>query len=197
MNLLLRLIYGIGMLAALLNLSTTFAEAQTLNTQEAKMIHFRGTEFVHRWSKNEQNEFTPRNDADLKKWQDMLTLNTHATVANGDQLAALANKVLTNYQQRGKILRTDSKARRAQQPAEHLVVAVLGNPNFLEVAFARCKLVNGIGMVAVYSHRIYGEAAGPAMSEWLKAHGTAVEQALMDWGPLPSAASLNRLPQSQ
>ena len=163
----------------------------------AMTVNFRGTDFVHRWSKDGQNEFTPRSDSDLTRWRDIITVNVHESVANGEQLAEVANRIVGNYQRRGKILRTDSKPRTADRPAEHLIVAALGDPNFLEAAFARCVLVNGVGLVAVYSHRVYGQAAGPAMSEWLKTNGVPVENALMAWDKLPSAASLKQLPQNQ
>jgi hypothetical protein len=62
--------------------------------------------------------------------------------------------------------------------------------------FARLVLVDGVGMVAVYSHRVYGKEAGPAMSDWLKASGPATEAALMSWSGMPSAKALKQLPQS-
>lgn len=147
-------------------------------------------------SKGGQHEFTPADSADLATWRDMLTLNLHAAVTTGEQLAEVANKVLGNYQRAGKILQTRSTPRTAARPAEHLLVAVLGTPDLLEAAFARCLLHDGTGIVAVVSHRVYGKAAGPQMSDWLRANGPQVEQALMAWAALPSVASLNRLPTS-
>ena len=200
MNLRKHLVCGIFVGAYLLGVSlvsTSIAQSTDARSKEAMTLNFRGTDFVHRWSKDGQNEFTPRDDSDLAKWRDMITVNVHEAVANGEQLAEVANRILSNFQRRGKILRTDSKARTAGRPAEHLIVAALGDPNFLEAAFARCVLANGVGFVTVYSHRIYGQTAGPAMSEWLKTNGVPVEKALMEWDKLPSAASLKRLPQSQ
>ncbi|AJC19810.2 hypothetical protein RO07_03695 [Pandoraea pulmonicola] len=158
---------------------------------------FRGVEYEHRWSKDGQNEFTPKGQTDLASWTDMVTVNVHDGVSTGEQLAEVANKVLSNYQRSGKILRTDSKARTADSPAEHLVVAVLGAQTFLEVAFARFLLLDGTGVVVVYSHRVYGKPAGPAMSEWLSANGPQVEKDLMAWKAIPAPAALKRLPQSR
>jgi hypothetical protein len=126
----------------------------------------------------------------------MVTLNVHAATTNGDQLAVVANTVLGNYQRHGKILQTRSTPRTARQPAEHLIVAVLGTPDLLEATFARCLLSSGTGLVAVYSHRVYGKAVGPAMSQWLAAQGAQVEQALMGWARMPEVAGLARLPNS-
>lgn len=164
--------------------------------EPAAAISFRGTSFVHRWSKDSQHEFTPENDADLRTWRDMLTLNVHEATRSGEQLADIANRVLGNYQQHGKVLVTRSVPRTAQRPAEHLIVAVLGNPQLLEATFARCMLHDGTGVITVVSHRVYGQGAGPQMSEWLKAHGQPVEQSLMALSALPSVASLKKLPRS-
>ena len=160
-------------------------------------LRFDGVDYLHRWSKDGQNEFTPKSDPDLAAWRDMVTVNVFEAVRTGEQLAEVANKVLGNYQARGKILRTDSKPRIADRPAEHLIVAALGDPAFLEAAFARLLLVDGAGYVVVRSHRVYGKAAGPAMSDWLKANGPQVEKALMEWDQMPPRDALKRLPQAR
>ncbi len=57
-------------------------------------------------------------------------------------------------------------------------------------------LPDGVGVVAVYSHRVYGsEAAGP-IGEWLQTNGPTIEKNLMAWDKIPSPAALKRLPQS-
>jgi hypothetical protein len=63
---------------------------------------------------------------------------------------------------------------------------VFGRPNFIEVAFARFKLVDATGCSFVYSHRIYGEKMGDEMSAWLSANGSDIEKALMEWSSTPS-----------
>lgn len=182
---------GLGLSAA------AFAQSGATPRKDGPMtIRFRDSDFVHRWSKNGQHEFTPPAQTDLQRWNDMLTLNVHAGSSNGDQLAVVANTVLANYQRHGKILQTRSTPRTTTQPAEHLIVAVLGTPELLEATFARCLLSGGSGLVAVYSHRVYGKAVGPAMSQWLAAHGPQVEQALMGWAQMPGAVDLMRLPTS-
>jgi hypothetical protein len=160
-------------------------------------LTFQGAQYVHRWSKGAQHEFTQPADSDLKKWQDMVTLNVHEGATDGEALAVVANNILANYQRHGKILRTESKPRTGDQPAEHLVVAVLGNPELLEVAFARLVLREGVAMVLVYSHRVYGSPAGPKMSEWLKANGSNAETAVVSWSGWPAVKALERLPQSK
>jgi hypothetical protein len=131
-------------------------------------FNFDGTQYVHRWSQKGQNEFTPPQEKDLGAWTDMVTVNVYDKVSNGDQLAAAANSVVSNYQDAGKILKTESKPRTEQRPAEHFIAAVLGAPTFLEAVFTRLSLADGgVGCATVYSHRIYGEKVGPQMSKWL------------------------------
>jgi hypothetical protein len=119
----------------------------------------------------------------------------HQAIVSGDQLADLANRVLGNYQSVGKILRTDSKPRTPQREAEHLAVALLRKPAFVEAAFARFVLVDGLGYVIVFSHRIYGKDAAK-ISEWIQANRPSVETTLMGWEGVPALAALKRLPQS-
>lgn len=155
-----------------------------------------GTTFLHRWSRQDQHEFTPAGDEDLTRWADMLTLAVHPGVRSGEALAELANAVLARYRTNGKVLVTRSVPRSASGAAQHLAVAVLGRPQFLEAAFARFLLHDGVGLVVVRSHRVHGTAAGPAMSRWLAEHGAATEEALMAWRSLPPVASLGALPQA-
>jgi hypothetical protein len=184
-------------LAGLLLVQWTLAASAETAVAKPDVVRFNGVDYMHRWSKNGQNEYTPATETDLARWQNMVTLNVHEKARTGEDLAQVANTVVANYGSHGKILRTDSKPRTPDRPAEHLVVAVLGNPDFLEAAFARFVLVDGTGMVAVYSHRVYGKNAGPAMSDWLKTNGPPIETALMAWKGIPSAKALKLLPQSR
>ncbi len=195
-----RLVQALAILAGLFIFASAFAAwGQAKNSPQAKAatIGLGGVDYVHRWSKNGQNEYTPENDSDLARWHDMVTINVHEAVRNGDQLADLANRVLDNYQSHGKIVRTDSRPRTPQHPAEHLIVAVLGNQDFLEATFARLMLIDGVGVIAVYSHRVYGKEAAETLGRWLETNGPSREKTLMAWDRVPSLAALSQLPQSK
>ena len=154
---------------------------------------FREIGYFHRWSRNDQHEFTPDRQEDLQKWTDMITVNGYPDATDGNRLAAKANAVLENYKNhQAMVLKTTSVPRTADRPAEHLVAVVFGRPGFIEVAFARFKLVDGAGCSLVYSHRMYGEKAGDQMGAWLKANGPAVEKTLMEWTSIPSPVSLRK-----
>jgi hypothetical protein len=178
---------------------TAAASAATSASPQAKAttLTFNGKTYLHRWSKNGQNEYTPPSDPDLDRWRDMVTINVDESVRDGDQLATMANSILANYQKHGKIVRTDSKPRTPQRPAEHLIVALLGNATLLEAAFARIMLIDGVGLVAVYSHRVYGKDAAGPIGDWLQTNGPAIEKALMTWDKIPSPVALRQLPQSE
>ena len=152
--------------------------------------------YWHRWSQKGQNEFTPQGQEDLDRWTEMVTINLHEEVRDGEQLAVLANQVLGRYQATGKILKTDSKPRTKEHPAEHFAAAVLVDPTFLEAAFARFVLIDGRGIVVVHSHRVYGTKAGNEMAAWLDKHGADAEKSLMAWTQLPSLDRLKALPQA-
>lgn len=144
-------------------------------------LEFDGRVFLPRWGRNGQHEFTPERETDLQRWTNMLTVNAHRAVVDGEGLARLANGILTNYRQNGRVLKTLSKPARPDSPAEHMITAVLGRPGLLEIAFTRVFLRRERGFAMTYSFRIYQDNAGPAMSEWLNANGNRIEAVLAAW----------------
>jgi hypothetical protein len=167
-----------------------FAALGAAEGSDKPAFNFNAADYFHRWSKGTQHEFTPRGQEDLTKWADMITLNGYPDARDGDALAAKANTVLENYKShRARVLKTSSMPRTADRPAEHLIAVVFGRPEFIEVAFARLKMIDGEGCSIVYSHRIYGEKIGDQMSAWLSANGPKIEKALMEWSAIPSPKS--------
>jgi hypothetical protein len=156
---------------------------------------FGNVAYFHRWSQSDQHEFTPAKQEDLERWSDMITVNGYPDVAEGERLATTANAVLENYKNhQAKVLKTRSVPRTAGQPAEHFVAVMFTRADFIEVAFARFKLLDGKGCSLVYSHRIYGEEIGDQMNAWLKANGQAMETTLMEWTSMPSPTLLRQEP---
>jgi hypothetical protein len=174
---------------------TTRVAADTAATTEGKAAFvLGGVAYLHRWSQDDQHEFTPTGQNDLEKWSDMITINVYPSAHDGDALAVKANAVLENYKSHGgRVLRTDSVPRTPNRPAEHFIAVVFGRPNFLESALARFKLVDGVGCSIVYSHRIYGQKVGDQMSKWLNDNGPKMEKMLMEWNNSPPPASLRQL----
>ena len=122
---------------------------------------------------------------------DIIAVNGYPGVGDGERLAATANAVLENYKNhQARVLKTRSVPRAPNRPAEHLIAVVFTRPGFVQVAFARFKLVEGKGFSFVYSHRLYGEEIGDQASSWLKASGEEVEKALLAWSSMPSPTSL-------
>ena len=149
---------------------------------------FAGVKYFHRFTQADLHEYTPDRQQDLKRWTDMVTINYYRQAKDGETLAAIANNVLENYKAKGKALvfKTDSIPRSKDKPAEHLVVVIFPRPDFIEVAFARFKMHNGLGMSVIYSHRIYGSKSGNEMSIWLEKNGPTTEMNLMKWNSPPT-----------
>jgi hypothetical protein len=145
--------FRVRVLAGCLLAALAASPAPPVSANPAATISFNGTDYFHRWSKDGQHEYTPKGEEDLSAWTSMVTIVVHDWARNGDQLAELANRVLGNYQARGKILRTLSRPRTRDQEAEHFAVVVFGDPKFLEAAFARMLLAESQGVVIVYSRR--------------------------------------------
>ena len=161
------------------------------------VIKFNDINYIHRWSKGTQHEFTPENQPDLKKWEDMIAINYYKDVKDGEKLALIANNVLSTYQKYGaKVLRTNSIPRTSEKPAEHLIVVVFGQPKFIEFVQTRLIMNKGMGSSIVYSHRVYGEKIGERMSKWLQSNGPLLEKELMLLNQIPSFNQLEKLAQN-
>lgn len=147
---------------------------------------FADVPYFHRFTKDDQHEYTPNGQEDLNAWTDMVTILSYRNAKDGDALAATANSVLETYKaNKAVIVKTDSVPRTREKPAEHLIVAIFGRPEYIEVAFSRFRMHGGIGGAVVYSHRIYGKKVGDDMSAWLTKNGPSTEKNLMKWDATP------------
>ncbi|HEX4947190.1 MAG TPA: hypothetical protein VFZ34_11025 [Blastocatellia bacterium] len=161
--------------------ATVFAQSAAQKEQPAA-FSFAAVQYFHRFTQADQHEFTPAGQEDLQAWTDMITLRTYRNAKDAEALAATANTVLGNYQaNKAVVVKTSSVPRTKQKPAEHLIVVLFPRPKFIEAVFARFRMQSGIGTAVIYSHRIYGEKAGNAMSAWLEKNGVATETNLMQW----------------
>lgn len=172
------------------------AFAQSGSSGADLTLVFQGDEYQHRWSKRGQNEFTPHGQEDFAQWRNMLTINVRENVTTADQLATVANKTLGFYQDNGYVLRADAKPSVANRAAEYFMSGVFVQPAFVEAAFSRLLLRDGVGLVVVYSQRFYGENAQEDMLAWVEENGMQTEDDLMSWQALPSLKALSNLPQS-
>ena len=165
-----------------LSVAGTLTLRGAADNAKAPAFQFQEVAYFPRWSNNEQHEFTPDKQEDLDRWTDMITINGYPDVHDGDGLAATANTVLANYKSHeGKILRTNSVPQTADRPAEHFIAVMFSRPAFVEVAFARFKMIGNKGHSFVYSHRIYGSKADESINSWMSANSVSTEKALMEW----------------
>ena len=190
-----RRIFLCGLAAALAS-GPAFSQSRAQSSARPG-LQFDNLHYLHRWSKDGQHEFTPKAEPDLKLWTSMVTINRHRAARNGEQLAGVANRILGNYRQHGRIIKAASKPATASQPAEHMIVVSFVRPDFVEMAFTRLALANGAGFALTYSRRIHGQAAGSQMSDWLNVNGNRVERALVGWSdPATLAVYAAALPES-
>jgi hypothetical protein len=184
-----------ALLAALLALTfvgTTLAQTKGSKDGTSAFL-FADTEYFHRYTINDQHEFTPAGQENLKTWADMVTLHYYRNARDGDALASVANSVLGNYTAaKAKVIKTNSVPQTKGKPAEHLIVVAFGRPEFIEIAFSRFRMHEGIGSSIIYSHRVYGKGVGNEMSEWLKQNGATIEKTLMSWDAMPKTAPVKR-----
>lgn len=171
-----------------INTSLALTSSGAGNESIAPAFVFRGDNYFHRWSKDDQHEFTPAKQEDLDHWSDMITINVYPGVDEGEKMAGTANAVLGNYKShQGTILKTRSVPMTKESPAEHFISVMFVRPQFVEVAFARFKIVDQKGYSFVYSHRIYGDRVKEKMDAWVATTAAEVEKALMEWSFSPAS----------
>jgi hypothetical protein len=171
-------------------LSSDSSAQDTDKKKKAADFSLADTKYFHRFTKDDQHEYTPDGQEDLKRWTDMVTIHYYRKAKDGDALATTANAVLENYKaNKALVVKTDSVPKTKDKPAEHLVVVIFGRPEFIEVAFARFRMHEGVGTAVIYSHRIYGKKIGNEMSAWLEKNGPETEKNLMKWDAMPKPPS--------
>lgn len=172
------------------NVVTGFLPQAAGKKEKAPAFSFADLKYYHRFTKDDQHEYTPDGQEDLNAWTDMVTIHFYRKAKDGEALAATANAVLENYRaNKALIVKTYSVPRAKDKPAEHLIVAIFGRPEFVEVAFSRLRMHEAVGGAVIYSHRIYGKNVGNEMSAWLEKNGHTTEGNLMKWDAMPSLPS--------
>jgi hypothetical protein len=158
--------------------------------EKAAAFSLAEVKYFHRFTKGDQHEYTPAGQENLNAWTDMVTLWIYRNAKDGEGLASTASAVLENYKaNKAIVVKTSSVPRTNVKPAEHLIVVIFGRPEFIEVAFSRFRMYEGVGSAVIYSHRIYGKNVGNAMSAWLDKNGPATEGNLMKWDAMPRSLS--------
>jgi len=145
-------------------------------------LEFSGQEFLFRNALEDQRQFTPRGQSDMARSTDMVVLGRFPYARNSAALSGVANMVVSNYlKEHALILSVRTIAGTDDQPGEQFASVVVGSPVYYEADFCRFRMVNGVGCLVSYQHRIYGANAQDDMTAWLKAHGAAAEHNLLNW----------------
>lgn len=82
----LRILLSLALASSVIDAQETRGAAPA----EKPTFVFREVGYFHRWSKNDQHEFTPEKQEDLEKWADMITINGYPQVRSA--LRRVANK---------------------------------------------------------------------------------------------------------
>jgi hypothetical protein len=65
--------------------------------EKVAAFSFADVKYFHRFTKDDQHEYTPDGQEDLNAWTDMVTILSYPKAKDGEALAATANAVLENY----------------------------------------------------------------------------------------------------
>ena len=181
----------------LLVLASPIALAKEPAKPATAKLKFGGVEYVHRASMNGRSDFTPASQPGLDSWRDRVTIIVRENVTSGQQLSSIAGNLYDTVSDLGEIVRTESVPNPRTKETEHFIAARLQGKGFTQAAFARLALVEGKGVLVVYSHRSYGQYSAETSTGWMDRNGESTEAELMSWTGMPKLAQLRALPQSK
>lgn len=170
---------------------TQILEEIRIDEATAHTVSLNSQAFVHRWSYGDKmHEFTPPGQEDLSSWQDMITMEYLPGIKNRQDLARLADKLLGFYQERGgKIVGSIALHTLDDPVTEHFIAVLLGTSEVIEFVQTRLQILDGIGTVTTYAHRIYAPHRAN-MAVWMPKNGPAREKALLRWQGTPSYGAM-------
>lgn len=176
-------------LSVFLSMSASGVNASDRGIRESTTIPFDGQEYAYQWSNDDLHEFTPGSQSVTEQWRDMVSVNFYPVVSSGEDLAVVANAVLSNYEDAGGILLgVESSPGTDKKPSEHIIAVVFGAQGVAEFAMVKFQLHDGIGASIAYAHREYGDEVGSLMNEWMEANGTRLKDRVIEFTGLPSYA---------
>jgi hypothetical protein len=154
---------------------------------------FADTRFFHVFAKDDQHEYTPLGQKDLKKWTDMVTIQFYREAKDHAGLTKTAQAVLEKYQAaKAVIVKNEKVVEKPDAGAEQLIVARFAQLDFHETVFARFRVHDGAGMAVIYGHRIYGKEVENQMTEWFDQNKNRIEKSLLQWNDMPKMPTQRR-----
>ena len=184
-------------LVALLFFASSIALAKEPAKPAPVKITFHGVEYVHRSTLKGRSDFTPASQPKMDAWRDRMTIIVRENITTSGQLSDVTGNLFATVHDLGEVIRTDSVVNPRTQETEHFFAAKLQGKGYTQAGFARLALIEGKGMLIMYTHRSYGEYSSETSTGWMNRNGKAVERELMSWTGMPKLEQLRALPKSK
>lgn len=167
--------------------------ARESDAKESSKILFDAQDYFYKWSNEDLHEFTPTDQSVTGQWVDMVTINYYPVVSSDEDLALVANAVLSNYEDVGGIvLGVESIPGTRSKPAEHIIAVVFGAPDAAEFAMVKFQLHDGVGASIAYAHREYGADVADIMNDWMDDNGTRIQEEITQFNEIPPYADFQK-----
>ncbi len=159
------------------------AAARAPQSAMAPKVAFRGTEYLLRSPGGNGSEFTPAGQEDLHTFSDMLTFNFYPAAHDEEAMATITSRT--------RAIAEGAKATilPATVSGQHYFAAVLPTPHGADFVAVRVVLVDKQAVGVFYTHRLYGETAAGAASEWAKKNAADVEKQLLQFDAARAVSS--------
>jgi hypothetical protein len=185
--------------------SLSTAKASKPASDNGAVVIFSGTKYFLRTAKDDEYVFTPDEQEDLQQWTDMIRLSYYPEITDGKSLAAKAIAWWEHYRKtRTRIFKINFIPRLDQMPAHddalYTAVTISEKPynDYDEFSYTAVRIVEGIGMALVYSHREHRDhlIEMGINNTWIL-RNERLEDAWFTWNGIPQYRTLkaNRPPE--
>ena len=181
---------------AVVALSSPIALAKQPAKPAAVKLTFNGVEYVHRSTLNGRSDFTPAKEPGAD-WRDRMTVVVRENVTSPEQLSSIAGNLVETVSDVGEVVRAESVPNMRTDQTEHFFAARMQTDKYTQAAFVRLAMVEGKGVLVMYSHRTYGAHSNESSTGWMDRNGEDTEKKLMSWTGIPKLAQLRALPKSK
>ena len=174
------------------------AKARTEREKNDKRfsLTFRKKDYIHRHSQGKLHEFTPRGQADLAKWEDMLSIVLLGEAKTEEDVKKLSDGAFNFYKQAGGRLfgmRKQDKTDKAS--AQYLGSVFFMKKTFSEYVKMKVLVRNEKVYALMYSHRFHLDPVKnqDVIKQWLTDNEERNIHAMWAWNDFPTDQKLAEL----
>lgn len=143
-------------------------------------ITFDGVQYVWRYAEGATQAYTPKDQANLSKFTDMVIVRDQPEVKTSADVVSCTDRLVQSYEREGaNVMTTQYFFRGKEAVQECLVVVVFETKKLCQAGFTRYALLNGKGKCFTYTRRYVGDNAARPLAIWIKKNKESMQKKVM------------------